>query len=430
MTKLEKYIFYIFIFLLPLTTRYIFAEWTGIFNEWTAGAIYGTDILLGLLFLLWLIRLFKTRDRTKLQTSDYVLFGFVLISGLSIINALIPAIAWFRLLRLTQFVFLYLYIRHNAQELIFNSKFLIVAIASGAFQALIGIGQSFKQGALGLEILGESPLVVGDSGIAVFNAGGELFMRAYGSTPHPNVVALFLMCALWAFYFWYLNNDYSVSSWKPLILYAMILLGFLLTFSRTIIGIWALAVLIGLIVFITRRHFRHRIVFVLKKLLILIVLTIVILGVFIIIYWPQVNARIHISRNEEAVTHRLLFAEMAGNITRQSPVLGVGIGQFVPKLMDQFEDDTAYMYQPVHNIYLLVLSEVGILGLAAFVIFLIMLIYRYIKSLNPFDAGGTILFVLLIGVLVVGVFDHFLFTIQQGSLMLWILFGIVGAKNV
>ena len=96
--KLETYIFYFLIFVIPVETRLIVARWTQPFNQWTAGFVYGTDILIFLLFVCWIVRVFKTRSFSEIKSAVAETFklkwtnphlwlvGFFTVSALSILN--------------------------------------------------------------------------------------------------------------------------------------------------------------------------------------------------------------------------------------------------------------------------------------------------------------------------------------------------------
>lgn len=75
----------------------------------------------------------------------------------------------------------------NIWELVF-----LAMVIGGTFQAFLGIGQFIRQSSLGLTFLQESQFVPFQAGIAKVILGGELFIRAYGLLPHPNVLAGFL----------------------------------------------------------------------------------------------------------------------------------------------------------------------------------------------------------------------------------------------
>jgi O-antigen ligase len=64
----------------------------------------------------------------------------------------------------------------------------------------------------------------------------------------------------------------------------------------------------------------------------------------------------------------------------QNPFLGVGLNNFIPEAMSSvFLSGTNRFLQPVHNIFLLVLAESGLVGLVGFLIFLLYPIYHFIQ---------------------------------------------------
>ena len=73
--------------------------------------------------------------------------------------------------------------------------------------------------------------------------------------------------------------------------------------------------------------------------------------------------------------------------------------------------------QPVHNIYVLVLSEAGILSLIFFGLFL----YEKLKA----SRGNFLLYVSIIQILFLGTFDHYFFTAQQTQLLFWLVLGLI-----
>ena len=57
---------------------------------------------------------------------------------------------------------------------------------------------------------------------------------------------------------------------------------------------------------------------------------------------------------------------------------GVGIGNFTDKLREIIPTMDEYIYQPVHNIYLLIYTETGLFGLSSFLIFLIFIMRDFV----------------------------------------------------
>ena len=472
-----------------MQARMILFEWTRGFNQWTSAYLYGTDILLATLFVFWLAKSLKRapnpkseirlprRDESrlgnpkknskfKILNSKFFLGLFLLVAALSIFNAQIKGLAWYQLLKLAEFIGFYfylvrnrpakgvatiasgrsisneVYLKHNLDRVFQFRSVLAVVIASGLFQALIGIIQYAKQGSVGLYILGESPLSVHASGVAVFVADGVKHIRAYGLTPHPNVLAAWLFTAIFALYFIYLyphthrgvgvysrtNLESSQGSKWLLLVYVMLLLGLLFTFSRVIVGLWVLGTLARILIVFFKRGFRENPA-IRQGVTRLSIVSLVVVIAFSALFWPQVKSRLVISPTEEAVAQRVFYNKEAVKIVEGSPWLGVGIGQFVPEMMEKFKRLPAQAYQPVHNIYLLIASETGFVGLSVFLIFLFSVFWRFIKGADFGKLHNFSFFIFVFSFLLIGLFDHFLWTSQQGSFIFWMALALLNVSS-
>ena len=416
--KIGRIFFYIFVFVLPFQTRLILAKWHYPFIEWTSAYLYVTDILVVGFLYLWLVRAVKDNLKPRFDGVGFLLLGFLVLSLLSIVHAQIPTLAWYRMLKLIEFALLFWYVRSNWGTFI-NPLVCGTAVAvSGILQALIAIAQYLNQSSLGLRLLGESRLDLVTPGVAVFFAYGIKYMRAYGTFTHPNVLAAWLLICLWVLIWLYLCYGKRKISFV-LIGYTLILIALLLTFSRVIIAVYFVSTLLGIILMRLKE----------KKVIVLILLTVLISVIFAISYWPQVLARVKVSSQEDAVTERIYYSKVAGGITEKNPLLGVGIGQFIPKFITQIRHRPTHYYQPVHNIYLLISSETGIVSLLIFLFMCGLIIRGFYKKIKILSMGSLAIFSTLFSLLFIGLFDHFLWTLQQGSLMLWLLLGIVAAKS-
>ena len=107
------------------------------------------------------------------------------------------------------------------------------------------------------------------------------------------------------------------------------------------------------------------------------------------------------------------------------PAFGVGIGQFVPDMMAKLKHLPANAYQPVHNIYLLIVSETGFLGVGTFGLFLFFTFWQLIRQGGLIKPHAFYLLIFVFPFLIVGLFDHFLWTSQQGSLIFWMVLALL-----
>lgn len=437
--KFEEILFYFLLFAIPFQTRKILWQQNWYFNEWQTVSVYATDLLFLILAGIWVFN-WKTGDKKslffKIQKFDYFLFIFLAISAISIKNSTSPAISWFQFSKLAEFVLFYFYIKSYAFYRFNFTKTLWVVFAGGVFQSVVAIGQFLKQSDLGLRWFGESMLGPNLSGVAsFFNAAGEKIIRAYGTTPHPNILAAYLFLSIFTLYFLWLyakpklfdisNNSSLIYQTKNSLLFALcsllLLFAFFFTFSRTIIFLWAagFTAMAGLIwlkkdfrkIFWSNQMSRRRLAEIL-------VVTVIAIGIFAIVYWPEVSSRLKISAGDEAVQLRIFYGKES--LKSGLNLFGLGVGNFVNWFMKINPNLPRHLYQPVHNIYLLIYSETGLLGLVSFVLFIVFLIRDFIRRTQIKTLLNYSFLLIFTSFLIIGFFDHFLWTLQQGRFMFWL----------
>jgi len=101
-------------------------------------------------------------------------------------------------------------------------------------------------------------------------------------------------------------------------------------------------------------------------------------------------------------------------ISNNNLFLGSGMGNFILSSKPYTKD--IGLMQPVHNIYLLIFSEAGLVGLVFGVSFLTLIL---INSKN-FAYTFCLCIILLIGFV-----DHYFITLQQGQILLTVI--VVGS---
>ena len=101
------------------------------------------------------------------------------------------------------------------------------------------------------------------------------------------------------------------------------------------------------------------------------------------------------------------------NMMKDNPIFGVGLNNFLVALPSYTTIDSYQDLQPAHNIYLLLLAEWGVVGSAMVIFLLIKLLFSTsYKILLP-----------LVALLLLGLFDHYPYTIHQIQLLFAVLVG-------
>ena len=119
------------------------------------------------------------------------------------------------------------------------------------------------------------------------------------------------------------------------------------------------------------------------------------------------------------VSERIVLANVAGKSFSENIITGVGMNNYIYQLsQNEVPTNVRWLLQPVHNVYLLMLSEMGLLLFIIFVIamFKVLTMTLEIYSLYIFPY----LFILL-----TGMFDHYWLTIQQNQLIATIVIAVI-----
>jgi O-antigen ligase len=390
--KIIEWGIYLFIFLLPWQTRLIFRE--GYLNgywEYGTASIYGTEILLWAIFLLFFIFLllkklhithnFVFQDIIKIVT---IFFVYTLLSIFWADSKSMAFMAW---LRLAEGIGLFLILRTLSFDW---KKISWVFIFSALIQAGLGIYQFLAQATFASKWLGmalHDPSVLGT--IVVETINGR-WLRAYGSLPHPNMLGGFLAVAIFLVVALYKKTDTPHKKYFLVFLFSILSIGLLTTFSKSAV----LAVVIVFVLFLISSIIFPEIKDNRKVLLKFFFLFSLIAVIFSFIFWEPVSARIFGAGRLEvkSSTERINYISESWQIIKENPIIGVGAGNYTLALHNEINPNlNSWEYQPVHNIYLLILAELGVLGFLVFLLILFCLFLTLQKNNNWYNLSSTIL---------------------------------------
>ncbi|MDO8467030.1 MAG: O-antigen ligase family protein [bacterium] len=464
LSNFPKYSFYIFLASIPFGARVLVYQFTTGFDEYETIFVYLSDILM-VLFLVVAAQHSNILQNVRMWAGENKALGvFLFFVFLSVFWALSREIALYNFVRLVLLATTALVtakllyagggsFSEGKTRIVKFEGILAVLAASSVVQSLVGIIQFIKQEGLGLARLGEPLIGPNVGGAAKIIAEGGKILRAYGTLPHPNVLAAFLVIGLLAiYYFWLcrpselapleaapalarpkgLRGGLPLTGWNTLVSDVffgvgifIIILGLTLAFSR---AAWIVADLATLAVllhaFISRKNWIQAV----RLTILLAAITVILFSGFKNFILP----RAQISPNEPAVTQRIGYNDIARGLIKDN-LLGVGVGNQVlysvkNNIYQQAGMNQAWQWQPIHNIYLLMASEIGILGLIAFLLFT----GKLLISVAPVVSrqSSVVPFIMLCSLLALGLFDHFLWTLQPGRLMLWLTIGLVMGLNI
>lgn len=267
---------------------------------------------------------------------------------------------------------------------------------SAISESALAISQFVNSGTLGLWIAGERTFSLSTPGIAKFDFYGRQFLRPYGTFPHPNVLAGFLVLAN-------LLLSLKIFSLKSWIAKLSLILGgitILLSVSRT-------AIIAGIVLALLLLKSRGRII----------------LLVIVLILLPILYTRFSAIFNFDSLSfiRREELSQASLEMWSSSKILGIGLNNFIPASSNQIVVGPSRFLQPVHNIFLLSLSETGLMGLTGFLILIGYPIIKLFKRPPFLMLWGIIIFL--------GMFDHYFLTLPQGYRMLFLIWGLTFSKE-
>lgn len=459
-------LFWLFLISIPFGFRVLLYQFTPGFHEYESVFLYAGDLFLFAFLIFfyfsrfnyWPIsKIFKnlrienrpnwlfpwpnslvlTVKGAKIENKllSTALIMFLSLVGVSVLAADYKLLALYNLIRLILLVLSAFAVSRLLEEGFLKLEKIFAAIAGLAvFESLIGALQFYYQKSLGLWFLGESVLGEGIRGVAKIDVDGGHFLRAYGTFPHPNILASFLLLGLFSLFYFWLKRQVEWRGFDALrrlffsdllisLSLFIVMLGLVLTFSR---AAWFIAAVLsaGLILFLVfDKNYRK------QALRLSAVLLVVGYLLFVYFGWA-ILPRVQISVNEPAVSQRLAYNSLGWNIINNltDNFLGVGIGNQViyavkNNLYQRLGMNESWQWQPIHNIYLLIASEVGIMGLVSFLIFIASILI--LKKNGKWKTENCILLIMFMALLAFGLFDHFLWTLQPGRLMFWLVIGLM-----
>ena len=115
--------------------------------------------------------------------------------------------------------------------------------------------------------------------------------------------------------------------------------------------------------------------------------------ILVIAYFPFINSRLienigldtNRKANDRTLSDRIFYNNVSRETISDNFIIGSGLGTFIFQIDGYLEKNSIpqdlehWEYQPVHNIYLLICSEIGIVG---FIIFCLIIMEVLSNSIN------------------------------------------------
>lgn len=297
------------------------------------------------------------------------------------------------ILGITSLIFLIDYFKTQKHSNIYKYV-LWISIASVLVQGVIGVIQFLNGSSLGLSMLGESQVVSGMQGSSFITLNYEVFLRAYGTFPHPNILGGYLVMNL-LLGIYLLPRVKSFYKGLTFVLMGISCIFVLFTFSRIAIVLVFLSSIVTILSLISRKH----------------------LYSFTPLLLIERFANL-LSGGDTSWNDRVNLMKSSFMVIKNNLLVGTGMGDFTKAMEGNIPltVNNVMLIQPVHNVPLLMISELGIVGTLLYCLLLGKILISNIKVMDIFK------WLAIICLIVIGCFDHYLWSLPQGIIIEIVLF--------
>jgi putative inorganic carbon (hco3(-)) transporter len=326
------------------------------FRHSTQGfSIQLNHILLAALYIIWGFRAAIQKLPLRISTIGLMPLLAVFASGtISVFLAKDPLFGVFDLFALSLAILLFIYTASEVREpgelrLILSTLMVVMAL-----QGIIAIGQHFSGSALGLEFFGASERFNATPGLATLT-------RVGGTLGHPNSLALFFDLLLPLGFSLLFCRMSRARKLLFLVAVGLGMLGLAVTLSRGGTIVVGLALPLILLV-----RWRKRIGLLRAGLAVAFIGTLPLL----VLLGPANPIQERFLENDYGSAYgRIPHMQVAFNIIRHHPFFGVGLNNYteVARQYDHTPEQIISLWNsPVHNLFLFIAGEIGLVGLGLF----------------------------------------------------------------
>ena len=433
---LERLAFAFLVIVIPFRLRINLLEipYPPVYSDYTDVLFFLSDGLLLATLAFWGVHTLVVRPKFSWgpRFLTYPLIGMTVLGAVSAAFSVAPLISWMHVARLTVLFFFYIYLVNTVRSA--NTLHLPMLLQVGV-QSVVAVSQFVIQRSIGLGKLGEYALDPSWFGVSIVWAPGQVALRSYGLTDHPNILGGSLALGVIFLILTYPNLS-GKRRLPTAFTIALGLTALLLTFSRSAwLGLASgLAFAVWMLFRIGKTGRIKRIVFVCTSSAIIVL-------PFLLSVLPFLSSRLSLpatpdpaaeaaaiaalaSPEDRSVQERAALLRAANELFIAKPITGSGLGTFPIALLKAFPDFGHY-FQPVHFILMDAAAEIGLPG-ALFYLLAIGLpfgVMRMARERIQFSPGLVAATGMLVVIIVIGFFDYYFWFLVPGRLMHWLVWG-------
>ncbi len=400
LNRFTTYFLYLILFLLPWQTRWIIHQ--GMINNgvWEYGSysLYALDILI--LIALTIFILSKKELVIYLRKPLYrpLILLFVVFCLIIIPFSLDPFLSFYKfIIWLLGISLLYL-----VAKLPFRKSTL--AFVSGAlFSGLLGIWQFLNQSSFATKWLGLASHDANELGTSVIEAVApdgfiERWLWLFRKDAKNKLEGGILIISIAVLTAGTIVS-FSRASWIAAGLgLAITLIYYFLNKNKHWVDLFAWLTAIGIVVFLITTQYNY-------------------------LLTPRISGDTRLE--QISISERLDGVDSSKTLFFKKPMVGFGIGTYTLALKEINPKKLSWFYQPVHNSLALLLVEIGVVGVLLLLLSTVsFLIYVFKQSASE---HRWLIIALSIALLVIAVFEHWLFSLHFGIVFSATVFGLIAS---
>lgn len=392
-------------------------------------SLYVSELLIVLLFLVFLFARSPKRQQATPSSHRYLL-SFLFVSLLSILcssdRAIFPVYHSWLSICLPAALFFMISAHLDVKEALHKGLFIFLMAAFA--QSAIAFTQYMYQGPLGLKYFGE-PLFFPGFHIqektkwildSFFNSGllSKLVLRASGTFPHPNILGTFIGSAIFILFYFFTIVEKKRERFFLLLLLFVLEFVLFITYSRA--ALYGLG--LGSLFWFGLNLWKGRAV---KGLLIGFIIS---STVSIFLLYPQLGARGGIFNYnliaKRSDQERIVYQKAALTTSKDHRLMGVGLHHCFYNMSRLSKESQNSKVIDVHNIYLMVGSATGIVGLLCYLAFIGSILLPFRQGIDLLSLTLLTIFLFLLWI---GCCDYLLIKSVHGRLLFFLFAGLLSA---
>ena len=395
---INRVLFFLFLILLPTQFgKHFFFDFSYLFGirvDYLAPAIYLTDTII------FFIAAVNFKIVTKFFKNKKILFSLLLL----LINIYFSKLTLISIYWFIKIVELLIIVSLSKRILItLKERYILVGLLlSGLFEFSLSIYQLINKHSIQgvFYYFGERLLTLSTPGVAKASIQGVEFLRPYGTFSHPNSMSGFFLL-LYFFVLTYTKFDRYVIL-KYLFLFISSTLIFI-SFSKVSIISY---LILNTLYFILNTKIRCQICKFARMVTIFIISLIF----------------LQATTDPLTINKRIELIKNSTTIILNNPIFGVGLGGYLIEQIKYPSQYYLFFNQPVHNIFLLFISETGLIIGGLLLYLLVNLLIKQKLSKNQW--------LLIFAIIFTGFFDHYWLTLQQNFLLMGLIMGVILSRGV